>query len=242
MKSKLFEIIYEDDHLLIINKKSGVLSIPDRFNRFAPNIYRFLIKEYGQIFIVHRLDRDTSGVMIFAKDAETHRQLNIDFEKNDIRRIYHTIVEGVVFKDEFEIDIPLRASRRHLGTTVPSAKGKPSLTLVKVLERFRNQSLLECELKTGRHHQIRVHLQTIGHPLLVDNLYGKNTEFLLSYIKPRVKLKKGTEELPIISRLTMHSHYIEFTHPVAKQRLSFNAEYQKDFAALLQILRKYSTQ
>lgn len=240
MKSKFFDIIFEDEDLLVINKKSGVLSIPDRFNRFAPNIYNILNKHYGQIFIVHRLDRDTSGAMMFAKNAETHRQLNLDFENNNIRRIYHTIVDGVVYQDDFEIDIPLRASKKHLGTTIPSAKGKPSLTLVKVLERFRNQTLLECELKTGRHHQIRVHLQAIGHPLLVDELYGKNSFFLLSYIKPRVNLKKGTEELPIISRLTMHSYYIEFTHPKTNQRLPFHADYQKDFAATLSILRKYA--
>ncbi len=240
MKSKLFDIIHEDDDLLVINKKSGVLSIPDRFNKFAPNIYSQLNKHYGQVFIVHRLDRDTSGVMMFAKNAETHKELNLDFESNDIRRVYHTIVDGLVFQDNFEIDIPLRASKKHLGTTIPSAKGKPSLTIVKVLERFRNQTLLECELKSGRHHQIRVHLKTVGHPLLVDELYGKNSFFLLSYIKSKVNLKKGTEEIPIISRLTMHSHYLEFTHPTTKQRLSFNADYQKDFAALLQILRKYA--
>ncbi len=240
MQSKLFDIIFEDDDLLVINKKSGVLSIPDRFNRFAPNIYDALNKYYGQIFIVHRLDKDTSGAMMFAKNAETHRQLSLDFESNEIRRIYHTIVDGLVLQENFEIDIPLRASKKHLGTTIPSAKGKPSLTLVKVLERFRNHTLLECELKSGRHHQIRVHLQTIGHPLLVDELYGKNSYFLLSYIKSRVNLKKGTEELPIISRLTMHSYELEFTHPATSQRLSFKADYQKDFAALLQLLRKYS--
>jgi len=240
MKSELFKILFEDNHLIVIDKHSGVLSIPDRFNRSAPNVYSVLKKKYDQIFVVHRLDKDTSGVMIFAKDADSHRKLNMDFESNQVRRIYHTVVEGIVMKDEFEIDIPLRDSKRKLGITVPSVKGKPSLTLVKVLERFRNQSLLECELKTGRHHQIRVHLQTIGHPLLVDELYGKNSEFMLSFVKPRVNLKKGTEELPIISRLTLHSHTLEFTHPTTNQRMSFTANYQKDFSALLQILRKYS--
>lgn len=241
MKSKYFDIIYEDEHLLIINKKSGVLTIPDRFNRAAPSIYRILLSNYGQIFVVHRLDRDTSGIMMFAKDAETHRQLNIDFENNNIRRIYHTLVEGVILREEFEIDIPLRASKKQLGKTIPSAKGKPSLTLIKVLERFRNQTLVECELKTGRHHQIRVHLQSIGHPLLVDDLYGNRTSFLLSYIKSRVNLKKGTYEEPIISRLTMHSRYLEITHPINQQRLKFEAPYQKDFAALIQLLKKYAT-
>lgn len=240
MKAKMFDILFEDNHLIVINKRSGVLSIPDRFNPLAPNVYNILKKNYGKIYVVHRLDKDTSGVMIFAKDADTHRQLNMDFESNQVRKIYHTVVEGVVLEDELEIDIPLRDSKRKMGITIPSVKGKPSLTLVKVLERFRNQSLLECELKTGRHHQIRVHLQSIGHPLLVDELYGHNSNFMLSFVKHRVKLKKGTEELPIISRLTLHSHTLEFIHPSTNQKLSFTADYQKDFAALLQVLRKFS--
>lgn len=240
MKNQYYSILYEDDQILVLNKNSGVLSIPDRFNRFYPNLYHILRKIYGKIFVVHRLDRDTSGIMMFAKTEEAHRQMNIDFETDKVRRIYHIVVQGVIQQDNFEIDIPLKQSKKHPGTTIPSAKGKPSLTLVRVLERFRNQSFCECELKTGRHHQIRVHLQTIGHPLLVDELYGNSSAFFLSSIKKRLNLKKDTEELPLISRLTMHSYKLEFNHPISSDFISIEAPYQKDFSALLQVLRKYS--
>jgi RluA family pseudouridine synthase len=240
MKEIYYQTLYEDENLIVINKNYGILTIPDRYNRNLPSLYSKLKKIYEQVFIVHRLDRDTSGVMLFAKDAETHRELSIGFENSEIIRKYHVVVDGIINQENLEIDIPLKASNKRLGMTVPSAKGKESLTLVKVLDRYRNQTLLECELKTGRHHQIRVHLQTIGFPLLVDDLYGTHNEFLLSSIKKRVNLKKGTDEKPVIERLSMHSHHIEFTHPIKKDIMSFTAEYPRDFSALVQILKKYS--
>jgi 23S rRNA pseudouridine955/2504/2580 synthase/23S rRNA pseudouridine1911/1915/1917 synthase len=237
---KKLEIIYEDDYLIILNKVSGILTIPDRFNTELPNLYSILKKIYGKIFIVHRLDKDTSGCVIFAKDAETHRILSMAFESNDIIRKYEVIVEGIVPQDNMEIDIPLRPSRKKVGVTVPSAKGKPSLTKIKVIEKYRNSTLLECELKTGRHHQIRVHLQTIGYPLLVDDLYGNNSEFFVSKIKRKFNLKKGSKEFPLISRLTMHAREVKFSHPITGEIIHVFANYPKDFSALIKILKKYS--
>ncbi|OGU57529.1 MAG: hypothetical protein A2X64_04690 [Ignavibacteria bacterium GWF2_33_9] len=234
------EIIYEDSNLIAINKPSGTLTIPDRFNSELPNLSSILKKKFGIIFIVHRLDRDTSGIILFAKDAETHRKLNIAFENSEVIRKYHVIIDGLLPQDKMEIDIPLRPSRTKVGMTVPSAKGKPSLTKVKIIEKFRNASLIECELITGRHHQIRVHLQTIGYPLLIDELYGKNTEFYLSSIKKRYNLKKGAKEFPLISRLTMHARSLEFKHPISDENISLKAEYPKDFSALVNVLQKYS--
>lgn len=236
-----YKILFEDDYLLIINKPSGILTIPDRYNKSLQSLSLAFKKKYEKIFVVHRLDKDTSGAIIFAKDAETHRQLNIDFENNDVIRKYHVLIEGLLPEDFLEIDIPLRQSRKKLGMSLPSAKGKPSLTKVTVLEKFRNATLVECELITGRHHQIRVHLQTIGHPLLVDSLYGNREFFFLSSIKKKFNLKKGTEEKPVMSRLTMHSNYIRLNHPKTKEIIEVTAEYQKDFSALLQLLRKYSS-
>ncbi|MGB9702679.1 MAG: RluA family pseudouridine synthase [Candidatus Kapaibacteriota bacterium] len=235
------KILFEDKDLLIINKPSGILTIPDRYNKSIPSLSSILKKEYEKIFVVHRLDKDTSGAIIFAKNAETHRQLNIDFENNEVIRKYHVVIEGLLPEDFIEIDIPLRQSRKKLGMTIPSAKGKPSLTKVAILEKFRNCTLVECELVTGRHHQIRVHLQTIGHPLLIDNLYGNKEQFYLSSIKKKYNIKKGTEEKPIMSRLTMHSYFVKLKHPKTNEIIEVTADYQKDFAALIQILRKYSS-
>lgn len=239
MKNQI-NIIFEDEFLLVLNKPSGILTIPDRFNHSLISLYSELKREFGKIFIVHRLDKDTSGAVMFAKDANTHRELNLLFENNNITRKYEVVVEGIVHQAQMEIDIPLRPSRKKVGMTVPSAKGKPSLTKVNIIEKYRNATLLECELFTGRHHQIRVHLQTVGYPLLVDDLYGNHTEFFVSSIKRKFNLKKGSKEYPLISRLTMHSRELSFVHPMTSEEMKFIADYPKDFSALIKVLQKYS--
>lgn len=241
MKKKSdFDIIHEDDDVILISKHAGVLTIPDRYNKKLPSIYRLLIEKYGNIFTVHRLDRDTSGIMVFGKTPEAHRHLNLQFDKQEVGKFYHLVLAGVVSKDEINIDIPIAADPSKPGMSYPSARGKESLTKLKVLKRFRGSTLVECELVTGRHHQLRVHCATIGHPLLVDPEYAGTYEFLLSSVKRRFKLGKRQEEKPIISRLTMHSQRISFDHPSGLGSVSYEADYPKDFSALLQALGKYS--
>lgn len=239
-KKSEFDIISEDDEILVISKQAGVLTIPDRYNRALPNIYRILTEKYGNIYTVHRLDRDTSGVMVFAKTPEAHRHMNLQFDNQQVGKFYHLVLAGVVNKDEMKIDIPVAADPSKPGLSFPSARGKESLTILKVLKRFRSSTLVECELVTGRHHQLRVHCATIGHPLLLDPEYAGTTDFYVSSIKRRFKLGKRQEEKPIISRLTMHSKKITFDHPSGSGSVSFEAEYPKDFSALLQALGKYS--
>lgn len=233
------EYIYEDEHLIVISKPAGILTIPDRYDKNAPNLRAKLTRKYGKIFVVHRLDKGTSGVMVFLKTAEAHKALNQQFQDNEVEKLYHVVVSGIVIQDKINIDIPLIPDQAKLGQTKPAAKGKESLTILKVLERYRIASLVECNLVTGRHHQIRVHCSAIGHPLLIDELYGNNNEFFLSSIKRKYKLKKDSIENPIISRVTMHSREISFDHPVSGEKMTFLAEYPRDFQALLQVLRKY---
>lgn len=237
---KEFEIIYEDDYILVINKSPMVLTIPDRWNDKLPSLQSILKSKYDSIFTVHRLDRDTSGIMVYAKDAETHKYMNTLFEKQEIEKIYHAIVEGQFSEDAIEIDIPISTDPANKGRSIPSARGKASLTKVKLIKNFRNSSLVKCMLITGRHHQIRVHLSAIGHPLLVDNLYGNNTEFLVSSVKKKFNLKKNTTEKPMMIRNTLHAFSLKFIHPNTKEEVYFEAKYPKDFAATLQVLEKYS--
>jgi len=234
------EYIYEDDDIIVLIKPAGVLTIPDRYNKNLQNLRTILKEKYGDIFVVHRLDKDTSGIMVFAKNAEAHKHLNTQFENATVVKIYHCVVAGIVNDDEMEIDIPLMTDPANPGKTIPSARGKQSLTMVKVLKRFRIATLVKCLLVTGRHHQIRAHLASVGHPLLVDPTYGKSNEFKLSYIKRRYNLKKNEIEKPLIARVTMHSKLLGFIHPVTNEPMEFETEYPKDFAALLQILEKYS--
>lgn len=239
-KHKFYKIIHDDEDIVVINKISDVLSIPDRWNPDIPNLKSLLEKEYRTIFIVHRLDKETSGIMLFAKNAETHKYLNDLFQYQKIKKLYHVIVSGIMQRNELAVDIPIMADPSTKGKSMPSSRGKESLTNIKVLERFRAATLIECDLVTGRHHQIRVHCSAIGHPLLVDRIYGNETEFLLSSIKRKFNLKSGTDERPIINRITMQAHSISFVHPKTNEIKSFSADYPKDFTALLQVLGKYS--
>lgn len=240
-KNENIEIIYEDNDILVVSKPAGMLSIPDRYDRDLPNLKDYFTQKYGNIFVVHRLDKDTSGIMVFAKNAEAHRDLSMQFEDLLVKKVYHCVVSGVVSKDEMEIDIPLMSDPRTPGKTIPSVRGKDSFTIIKVLNRFRNSTLIKCLLVTGRHHQIRAHCSAIGHPLLIDPIYGNASEFKLSSIKRRMNLKKNTDERPLISRITMHAKELAFKHPHTKEDMSFETDYPKDFAALLQVLNKYSS-
>lgn len=241
MKQKnLMEILHEDDDILIVHKASGILSIPDRYDKKLPDLFSKLSAKYGKVLVVHRLDRETSGVMMFAKNERAHRHLNTQFQEQKITKLYHAIVSGRVDRDQMTIDIPIIPHPHKKGKMIPSVRGKASLSELRVLERFRYSTFVEVNLITGRQHQLRVHCSAIGHPLLVDTLYGGAEHFMLSSIKRRFNLKKGSEELPVISRITMHAYQIAFLHPSSGEKMIFTADYPRDFAATLQLLRKYS--
>ncbi len=239
-KFKPLDILFEDDDLVIVNKQPGMLVIPDRYNSTLANLKAILAARYGEIFVVHRLDKGTSGIVMFAKNADAHAIMNQRFEDRSVQKIYHAVVGGRVEQDTLDIDIPLMPSTKKKGLMQPSARGKESLTKVTVLERFRIASLIECELITGRQHQIRVHCSAIGHPLLVDEDYGENATFKVSMVKRKYNVGKHQEEKPLIERLTLHAHKLKFLHPRTAQEIDIIADYPKDFRALLQILEKYA--
>ncbi|MES2765746.1 MAG: RluA family pseudouridine synthase [Bacteroidota bacterium] len=241
MATPKLEKLYEDDDVVVINKPAGLLTIPDRYQARLPNMRDILKEQYGSIFVVHRLDRETSGAIIFAKNAEAHKNLNDQFEHHTVKKIYHTVVSGIVSQDEMAIDIPLAPDPVKKGLVRPSARGKEALTTIRVLERYRMATFLECNLHTGRQHQIRVHCAAIGYPLLVDENYAGTSEFMLSSIKKKFNLAKHTEEKPLISRLTLHAYSLTFKHPSTEEEISVVAPYPKDFRALLNSLGKYAT-
>jgi RluA family pseudouridine synthase len=234
------EIIFEDDHVLIVNKPADLLTIPDRFDATKPSLYGALTTVYGKIFIVHRLDRETSGIIIFAKNEDAHRHLSIQFEKHETTKVYIALLDGVLHQEEGEIDKPIATHAAIAGKMVIAKRGKPSLTLYKVKERFKHFTLVDADIKTGRTHQIRVHFQSMGYPLAIDTLYGRRAEINLSEIKGRnMKLGKFEEERPIMSRTTLHAARLTFTHPVTLEIMTCEAEMPKDFRALLNQLRKW---
>lgn len=240
-KAPLPVIVHEDEAIVAVIKPPSFHTLPDRFRRDIPNLRDWLRQRYGEIYVVHRLDHDTSGAMVFARSADAHRHLSLQFERHTVRKLYHAVVAGVVEQDAFDIDIPLLADPAKPGKVIPSARGKDSLTRVRVTERFMGATLLECEPVTGRQHQVRVHLAAIGHPLLVDPLYGIGDGVYLSAMKAYYKKSRGEEERPLIARATLHAIELSFFHPTTNAEFTITAEYPKDFRALLQVLRKYAS-
>jgi len=239
MKKKI-EIIFEDEEIVIINKPPKFLTLPDRYATGINNIYGYLNSLYGKVFIVHRLDKETSGILCFAKNEDAHRELCRQFEARTVKKTYLTLVEGTPHHEEGKVDKPIAEHSFIQGKMVIAKRGKTSVTLYKILEKFKNYSLLSAEIKTGRMHQIRVHFQSIGYPLAVDSTYGRKEAFYLSEIKGgKYLLGKNQEERPLIDRSILHAHELILNHPKTGERMAFQAELPKDFAAVLRQLRKW---
>ncbi len=242
LNMKNLEIIYDDDDIIIVNKPADLLTIPDRFAADKLSVSKLLTAQFGKIFILHRLDRETSGILVFAKNEHAHRNISMQFDhKEGVEKVYYALLNGVLHQESGEIDKPIGENPAVPGKMmITSQLGKPSLTLYRVAERFKNYTLVEADIRTGRTHQIRVHFQCIGYPLAADRLYGTRPELFLSDIKKRgFRLSKETEELPIMARTTLHAFRLSFTHPTTGEKVSFEAPPPKDFTALLKQLRKW---
>lgn len=219
------DIIYEDADLLVINKASGMVvhPAPGHYTGTLVNalLYRFDLNsgEANRPGIVHRLDKDTSGLMLVAKNEFTHEKLSEMIGKKDVERKYLAIVDGLIKHDTGTIDAPIgRDPNNRQKMAVTDINGKDSITHFKVLERFDNNTFIECILETGRTHQIRVHMNYIGFPINNDPLYGrgKSTEF----------------------GQMLHSYSIKFNHPRTGKELSFRVDPPKEFMDKLNELRQ----
>ncbi|MEM7104971.1 MAG: RluA family pseudouridine synthase [Bacteroidota bacterium] len=239
MKSKT-EVLFEDEGIVVINKPANFLTIPDRYKPDLPNLYHFLQDKYGEIFIVHRLDRETSGIIIFAKTAEVHRTLSLVFERRQIEKEYLAIVEGNFMKKEGKIDRPIAKSKSGSGKMVIHKRGKLSLSEYEVIEEFKHYSFIKVRIHTGRQHQVRVHMKAIGHPLAVDALYNNKSEFYLSQIKRNYKVNHDGQERPLMGRTSLHAANLKLKHPISGEPIEFSAEPPKDFKAVLNQLRKWA--
>ncbi|MCH2045887.1 MAG: RluA family pseudouridine synthase [Saprospiraceae bacterium] len=240
MKKAIYQLLHEDDAVVIVNKSPGVLTIPDRFSPEKINLYNILKEKYGEIYVVHRLDKETSGVICFAKTAKVHKQLNRQFEKRNIQKKYHAFVEGNLYDQEGEIDAAIAPHSTIGGKMVIAKRGKKSVSRYKVLEEFKQFSFVEVDLVTGRTHQARIHMSHLGHPLIVDRMYGTKGQLFLSQIKKkRFNMKKFETERPILTRVPLHAAELSFIHPQTQERLTCKGEMPKDLRALLNQLRKW---
>ena len=236
MSRQLFTIIFENNDFVVVDKPSGLLSIPDREGDEL-SLKRILKDKYGEIFTVHRLDKDTTGLIVFAKNEETHKFLSQAFEERSVEKYYQGIVKGSLYEKEKTIDAPIAQNTVKKTQMIVHKRGKASVTDYRVIEEFRKYSFVEFQIHTGRTHQIRVHMQYVGHPIACDNLYGDGEPVFLSSIKKNYNLSKNElEERPLLNRLALHAHQLRFDFN--NKKFEFEAPLPKDMSALLQQLRK----
>jgi RluA family pseudouridine synthase len=230
--TEAYRLLWEDESLLVIDKPSGLRSIPDGYNIALPSLSGLLKAAYGQVWVVHRLDKDTSGVMIFARSAEAHKELNRQFAERETRKVYHAIVVGMPEWEMLSIGLPLRVDgdRRHR-TVIDHQAGKPAETDLALLRRLGVFSLLAAQPHTGYTHQIRAHLAAVGFPLLADPLYKS----LQAETQAQVEARKRAGTLPL-QRTALHAFQISFRHPLKGEDLTFQAPYPQDFQETVEIL------
>ncbi len=233
-------IIFENDDFVALNKPSGLLSIPDREGEEI-SLKALLQEKYSQIFTVHRLDRDTSGLIVFAKNEVAHKHLSQQFEGRLTKKIYAGLVIGSPAENKGSINLPLAENMVQRGVMIVNRRGKESLTDYEVIEDFGIYSWMQFQIHTGRTHQIRVHMKEIGHPIVCDEVYGDGKPVLLSSLKKKkFKLSKDVlEERPLLSRLALHAYQLTFTTPQGEQK-ELTAELPKDLRATIQQLQKWA--
>ncbi len=230
-------ILFQDTYLLVINKPAGLATLPDGYDPSLPHIKSLLEKNFGSLWIVHRLDKDTSGVLLLARTAAAHRAMNTQFEQHLVAKVYHALVIGSPDWQEKTVDLPLRPNgdRQHR-TVVDLQHGKPATTHLKVLERFHGYALLEASPETGRTHQIRAHLATLGLAIIGDRLYKVKPAFPPE--RKSTQLEADQEHILHFSEgMGLHARSLEISHPGSGERLNFCAPYPEEWEAALRQLR-----
>ncbi len=256
-------VIYEDDALVVINKSAGMIVHPGRGNPHgtlaAALQFHFdsLSDVAGQFRpgIVHRLDRDTSGLLVVAKDNQVHNRLSSQFERREVKKQYHAIVWGEMELDSdyIETHVRVHSKNREKMTICPSGgEAREAITFYEVIQRFRGFTYMRLHPKTGRTHQLRVHMQHMGHPIVADRLYGGHAKLELEQVAKGEKFSSAgyTNEHAgddsssrggslLITRQALHAHRLAFDHPADDRRCEFEAPLPADMQATLDALQRY---
>lgn len=245
-------VLFEDEHLMAVDKPSRLLTSPDRYDPARPNLMKLLHaaieagkpwareRNLSYLMNAHRLDFETSGIILLAKNKPALVALANLFGTEKPEKIYFALVHGNPVKDAFEQDAKLAPHPVKVGLIrVDEKNGKRSHTTFELAEKFRNYSLIKCRPLTGRTHQIRVHLRQAGLPIVGDELYGGG-QLLLSRLKSSYRLKHDRTERPLIDRVALHAAELNLAHPVTGQEVSITSPLPKDLAVALKYLRRYA--
>ncbi len=232
-------VLYSDEDIVVVDKPVGLLAVPDRYDPDAPVATNLLKTDFGKLLVVHRIDKDTSGVLVYARNADSHRELNGAFGTGAVKKVYRALVRNLPSWEETECELPLRmdGDRQHR-TVIDAAEGKASRTVFKLLEAYKGMvgaagaGLVEARPETGRTHQIRVHLSALGHPCYCDPLYGDGQPLLLSRVK-RGWRGDPFKERPLMSRTALHAFSADFAHPRTGAPLHMEAPLPKDMRATI---------
>lgn len=230
-------IIHEDDNLIVINKPPFIPSLDAREGGEV-NILRLAKKYTPDAQVCHRLDKDTSGILLIAKNPETYRLMSIEFEKRRVDKVYHAIIAGTHVFENLVVDLPI-LNQGNKNVTIDRYNGKPSETIFNSIRYFKHYTLVECKPITGRMHQIRIHLATQHAAIVGDTMYRGKPVYLSQIKKRGYTLSKDQEEQPIMKRFSLHSKSVRFT--LNGQEFSFEADYPKDFGTLLKQLEKFDS-
>ncbi len=235
------DTLYEDDDLIIVNKPAGVLVIPDRYNNELPSLNKMLETKAGEKrWVVHRLDRETSGVICFAKNEQTHRYLSRLFQEHEVTKLYAGLVIGIVVPEDGRIESPIAEHPGIPGKMTVARKGKMSITDYRVVEQWPLYALVQFQIHTGRTHQIRVHMQSIGHPIVCDEMYGDGKPFYLSSIKKKYRVSEKDEvEKPLLNRLALHAYRLSFAKEDGTM-ITAEAPLPRDISACVKQLNKWA--
>ena len=241
------EIMYEDEGFTVVNKPPGMVTHPSK-GHWTGTLVNALQFHYDSLStlagehrpgIVHRLDRDTSGLLIVAKDDRAHRHLALQFEERTIRKEYLALVSGVPQRDSDYVERligPHPTNREKMAIRLPEDGGKSAVTYYEVIERFRGYAYVRCKPLTGRTHQIRVHLAHVGHPIVADKLYsGRDRLTLADLIGPDAP----DADKVILDRQALHAHTLHLTHPFTNEELNLTAPLPDDIAGALAALRTH---
>ena len=230
-------ILFEDDDIIVVNKPAFISSLDEREGGEI-NMLRLAKNYTDDAQICHRLDKETSGALIIAKNPEAYRSVSMQFEKRQVKKVYHAIIEGTHTFEKLMIDLPILNVGKG-NVTISRQEGKRAETWFQSLKYFKHYTLVECRPVTGRMHQIRIHLATQRASIAGDEMY-KGKPFFLSDIKRKYHLGKDQEELPIMKRFALHAYEVTFKVMDGKD-VTIHAPYPKDFETLLKLLDKFDS-